>query len=138
MKPYRKQKLESAIHQMVSEVITQQLQDPRVSPLTTVTRVEVSGDLMVSKVYLSVLGGESEESRTLAAVRHAGGRIRSIVAHELAIRQCPEMQFYLDEGVRTARETLRLIEQNRRALEEKESRTRDTESTDEGSAGPDE
>ena len=77
-------------------------------------RVEISGDLQIARVYLTVPGGEAAERRTLAAVRHAGGYIQRMVASELTIRQCPELRFDIDERAKRVRETMQLLEANRR------------------------
>jgi ribosome-binding factor A len=104
----------SLVHEIVSDAISHRLQDPRVDVLTTVTRVEVSGDLLVAKVFLSVPGGDAIERRTLKAVRHAGGYLQRLVAEELTVRQCPELRFEVDTGAKQARRTLELLAENRR------------------------
>jgi len=111
---FRKERVASAVRDIVSEAIAHRLNDPRVAPMTTVTRVEMTGDLLVAKVYLSVPGDESAEGRTLAAVLHAGGFIRRIVARELSIRQCPELRFAIDEAAKGVRRTMALLDENRR------------------------
>lgn len=117
MKPYRKEKIESSIREIVSELLLRELQDPRVSSMTTVSRVEVTGDLSLAKVYISVLGTPTEERMSLAGLQHALPHFQRIVARELSIRQCPKLSFHVDKGMRNARETLRLIADNRRDLE---------------------
>ncbi len=114
MRPYRKEKVASVVHEIVSEAISQRLQDPRIDALTTVTRVEVSGDMLVAKVFLSIPGGDSVERLTLRAIQHAGGYIQRLVAQELNLRQCPELRFDLDSGVKVARRVLEILAENRR------------------------
>lgn len=113
MRSHRKEKVASVIRDIVSDTIAHRLQDPRIVALTTVTRVVVTGDLLVSKVYLSVHGGEAAERKTIAAIRHASGFIQRIVARELSIRQCPELRFEIDEAAKGTRKTLQLLEENR-------------------------
>jgi len=114
MRAYRKEKVSSVVHQIVSETIAHRLNDPRVAPLTTVTRVAMTGDLLVAKVYLSVPGDEATERRTLTAVRHASGYIQRMVARELPVRQCPELRFEIDAAVKGVRRTMELLAENRR------------------------
>ena len=116
MRPYRKEKLASVVRQVVSEAVVHKLSDPRISPLTTVTRVVMSPDLQIAKVYLSVQGGEAVERRTLRALRHAAGYLQRMVAGALQIRQCPELRIDLDQGVKEARKTMDLLAQH--SLEE--------------------
>lgn len=115
MRPYRKQKVANAVRHIVSEAIVHRMNDPRVAPLTTVTRVEVTGDLMIARVFLSVQGGEAVESRTLAAMQHAAGFIQRMLARELSLRQCPEIRFEIDEAAKLARRTMELLAENRRS-----------------------
>lgn len=114
MRPYRKERVASAIQVIVSEAIGRRLNDPRVARFTTVTRVEVSADLLVAKVFLSVLGDETEEAKTLRAIRHAGGYLQNFVARELNLRQCPELRFFVDAAAKEARRTLQLLDEIRR------------------------
>jgi ribosome-binding factor A len=114
MRPYRKERVASVVHTIVSEAIAHRMNDPRVEPLTTITRVEVTPDLLVAKVYLSVPGGQGPERKTLSALQHAAGYVQAIVARELNIRQCPELRFLIDEAWKGARHTLELLEENRR------------------------
>jgi len=111
---HRKQKIASVIRDIVSDAIHHRLQDPRIAMMTTVTRVEVTADLLISRVFLSVPGGAVEESKTLTAIRHAAGYIQRFVARELTLRQCPELRFEIDEALKGARRTLELLSENRR------------------------
>ena len=114
MRPYRKQKISSLIQQVVSEGVAFKLNDPRVSPLTTVTRVEMTPDLLIARVYLTVPGDASAERRTLQAIRHAGGYLQRMVAQALTMRQCPELRFEIDETSKAVRRTMEILAENRR------------------------
>ena len=114
MKPYRKEKVGSLVRDIVAEAVHHRIHDPRVVPFTTVTRVEMSSDLQIARIYLTVPGDEAAERRTLAGIRHAGGYIQRMVARELAIRQCPELRFEIDERAKRVQQTLQLLEENRR------------------------
>ena len=114
MRPYRKEKIASVVRQVVSEAIAQKLHDPRVDMLTTVTRVEMTDDLLVAKVFLTVTGGEATQRRTLQGVRNAGGYLQRQIAKELQIRHCPTLRFELDRQETGARRTHELLAENLR------------------------
>ena len=114
MRQYRREKVASTVHHVVSEAIVHRLNDPRVAPMTTVTRVELTRDLLIARVYLSVQGGNKVEGRTLTAMQHAAGYIQRMVASELSIRQCPELRFEIDESAKRIRQTMELLAENRR------------------------
>jgi len=111
---FRKERVAGAIQEVVSEAITRKINDPRLAPLTTVSRVTVSGDLMVATVYVTVAGDEAAERRSLAALRHARGFVQHLVAQEIDLRQCPELRFELDEVAKKVRETMQILDENRR------------------------
>ena len=114
MKRFRKERLGSVIRDVVAQAVQQKLNDPRVSPMTTVTRVEMSDDAQIAEVYFSVPGGDVEERKTLAAIKHAGGFLQRLVARELSIRQCPEIRFDIDERAKMVQQMMDLLEKNRR------------------------
>lgn len=114
MKSHRPERVASVVRDIVSQAIAHRLNDPRVAPLTTVTRVEMVGDLDIARIYLSVSGDAATERRTLQAIRHASGFIQRIVAREMVIRQCPMIQFEIDEAAKIAQETMNRMAENRR------------------------
>ena len=109
MRPYRIEKVASLVREIVSEAIATRLSDPRISSLTSVTRVEVSGDLQFADVYISVVGTEAEQRRTMAGLQHAAGRIQSLLARQIRMRQCPRLRFVPDYSIKRGMETIRLI-----------------------------
>ena len=88
MKPYRIEKVTSEVRSIVSDAISNRLQDPRIAPLTSVTRVEVSRDLESAKIYVSVFGSRSDETKTIEALQNAAGYIQKLLARSLPIRRC--------------------------------------------------
>jgi ribosome-binding factor A len=113
MRPYRKEKLASVVRAVVGEALLHRLQDPRIESLTTVTRVEVTSDLLIAKVFVSVHGDDAAERRTLQAMRHAAGFVQRMLARQLPVRHCPELRFEIDAGAKGARRTLELLDANR-------------------------
>lgn len=111
MKGYRPERVATIVRSVVSDAIANKLSDPRIAPLASVTRVEVSGDLEYAKVWISVLGEESVQQRTLAGLCSAAGYVQRLVGGELSIRHCPKLSFHLDTSLKKAAETIQLIEE---------------------------
>ena len=107
----RTEKVASTIRQVLSQSIATKLSDPRISEWVSVTRVEVSGDLMNAAVYVSVMGGEGEQTKCMAGLKHARGYLQSLLARKLTTRHCPQLRFVLDQGIKKQMETLELLEQ---------------------------
>lgn len=78
-------------------MIRTDVKDPRIG-FATVTHVEVAGDLQHAKVYISVLGSETEKQQTMDALMRAVGFIRGEVSRRLRLRVAPELIFRLDES----------------------------------------
>jgi ribosome-binding factor A len=96
------------IREIVSEVIIHELADPRLG-FITVTEVDVTADLRVATVRLSVLGDKADESLCLRAIESARGRIQAEVDSKLAMKITPRLKFQLEEGVKKSIEIARLI-----------------------------
>ena len=112
MSAYRTERVASVIQRVVGDALTHRLSDPRLSPLTSVTRVEVSGDLQFAKVRVSVMGSEPEQRKTMAGLNSALRFVQSLVARELQTRVCPRLSFHLDPSIKGALETNRLIDES--------------------------
>jgi len=111
MGQYRKERLASLIRTVTSTAIAHRLHDPRIEPLTTVTRVELSADMYVARVYVTVPGGEVAERRTETALQKASGYMRRMLAQELTIRHCPELSFGIDKTVKKVQRTMALLDE---------------------------
>ena len=116
MRHFRKERVANLIREIVSEALTRKLNDPRLEPLTTITRVEVTSDIMFAKVFLNVPGGTTAENKTLRAVQHATKFVQHLVAKELNIRTCPEIRFELDNSLKATRSIMDILDENRAEL----------------------
>jgi hypothetical protein len=47
-------------------------------------------------------------------MQHARGFVQRLVAQQIDLRQCPEIRFELDEVAKKVRETMLLLDENRR------------------------
>jgi ribosome-binding factor A len=102
----------SLIREVVSETIANKIQDPRVSQFVSVTRVEVTGDLQIAKVFISVMGSEGAERTTLRGLENARGLVQRAVARAVTARICPQIRFMVDGSIKKASEIIALIDAN--------------------------
>jgi ribosome-binding factor A len=91
----RLQRVGAAIQEALSAILREDLHDPRVG-FVTVTGVEVTADLQRARVHVSILGDAAHREASLAALVGARGFLRSRLAHVLALRRTPEIEFRLD------------------------------------------
>ena len=111
MKGHRPERVATIVRSVVSDAIATKLSDPRIAPMASVTRVEVSADLEYAKVWISVLGDDSGQRRTLAGLCSAAGYVQRLIGAQLSIRHCPKLSFHLDTSLKKAAETIRLIDE---------------------------
>lgn len=93
----RMQKIAEAIRQEASIIIHDKLKDPRLG-FVTVTRVEVTADLRLAKIYFSVLGKDEDYKKTKEALDSGLGFIRMLVAKRINLRIAPEIMFFEDRS----------------------------------------
>ena len=93
----RVERLADQVRVEVAEMISRALKDPRIG-FTTVTRVELSGDLHQARVLVSVLGNDEAQRLTLEGLSSARGYIRHEIGRRLRMRRAPEVTFALDHG----------------------------------------
>jgi ribosome-binding factor A len=92
-------RLNSLLKEVISEVITRDVRNPKVNPLVTVTRVEITADLHYAKVYISVIGAMAEKEQTIEALQSGAGFIAVLASKKVVMRHFPELTFKLDNSV---------------------------------------
>ncbi len=95
----RTERLNSLLKEVISEVIWKDVGHPKVSELVTVTSVEVTKDLAHAKVYISVIGSDTEKQDTLKALQSAAGFVAVLASKKVVLRHFPALTFKLDTGV---------------------------------------
>ena len=83
----------------LSELINNEIKDPRIAPMVSVVSVEVAPDLKTSKIYISVLGDLEAQENTLKGLKSAAPFLRSQLAHNLNMRNTPELTFIVDQSI---------------------------------------
>lgn len=89
------------IKKVISLAIMNDIKDPRISPMTMVTQVEVTRDLRYAKIYVSVMGSEEDKKETLKGLNSAKGFIRKEIGMNVNMRYTPEPVFELDTSLDT-------------------------------------
>jgi ribosome-binding factor A len=94
----RQARAAALVQEVVSELLFRRIKDPRIG-FVSVVKVDVTRDVSLAKVFVSVLGTAEEKEQTMQGLRSAQGLIRSEVAKALGMRRALEIQFVLDEGI---------------------------------------
>jgi ribosome-binding factor A len=99
MAKYRSGRINEEIKRELSDIIRNDIKDPRVSAMVSVTYVDVTKDLRYAKVYVSVFGSEEEKSNTLAALKSSSGFMRREIGSRVNLRHTPEIIIELDKSI---------------------------------------
>lgn len=127
-------RINTEVARELSEIV-RNLKDPRISPMTSIMRAEVTKDLKYCKVYVSVLGSDEERENTMRGLKSASGFIRNELARTVNLRNTPELIFESDTsieyGVRMSHLIDDVIAEDERKDQEKEIQEGNGDTSDE-------
>ena len=107
----RPDRVAEAIREEVATFLAEDAKDPRIVGLVTVTGVDVTRDLRHAKVFVSVMGSDTERRATLDGLDSVASHLRSRIGRALRLRVAPEIAFRLDESIARAARIEELLEQ---------------------------
>ena len=91
-------RINTQIQREISLILQNEVRDKDLR-MCTITAVETTNDLSISKVYVTFLGNCYDQKHRLAALERSKGFIRNLLAKKLKIRKCPELHFILDTSL---------------------------------------
>ena len=97
----------------IATFLANDVKDPRIIGLVTVTAVEVTRDLRHAKVFVSVLGSDVERAATFEGLDNVAPHLRGRVGRALRLRAAPEIEFRNDQSVAHAARIEQLLAQVR-------------------------
>lgn len=92
-------RINQEVQKELSTLIQREVKDPRIAPMTSVSAAEVAPDLKTAKIYISVFGTPEQKENTLKGLKNAAAFLRSQLAHNLNLRNTPELLFRLDDSI---------------------------------------
>ncbi len=100
----RLKRMADSVQRELADLIRQDLKDPRLGGLITISAVKVSADLGYADVYITVMGHElgdeqSEETykETLDVLNRASGFLRQELGRRIKTRVTPRLRFHYDK-----------------------------------------
>jgi ribosome-binding factor A len=94
----RPERVGQAIRDELSQLIARDVHDPGIG-FITLTRVTVTPDLQLARVYYSLLGDEKAQKETDRALHRASPFLRRQIAQRIRLRRVPELEFFYDKSV---------------------------------------
>lgn len=110
MNAKRSERVGDLILELVSQMLSREINDPRVG-VVTLTGAKVTGDLKHARVYFTILGEGQPKEEVLSGLKSATGFIRGKMARELKLRYAPSLEFIHDETHATAQRIEKLLRQ---------------------------
>lgn len=98
MKNLRIKRLSSDIQRYVSDIIRNELKDPRLEGLLSITGCDVTSDLSYAKLYFSYLGSKDKDE-IMTVLKEKNSFIRKNLAGKLSVRHVPELILQWDTSI---------------------------------------
>ena len=116
----RKERLSEEIKKITSNIIRNELRDPRIAPITSITDVEVTKDLSYATIFISVLGSVEERDNTIDALTKSSSFVRREVGKKIKARHTPEIIFKVDDSIEKGLKMHSMIDKVMKSDEEDE------------------
>jgi ribosome-binding factor A len=92
-------RLSEEMRKVISNIIQNEIKDPRIPMLTSVTKVDVTKDLRYAKIFVSVLGNDEQKQKCIEGLKSASGYIRKETGSKIKMRYTPELIFEIDNSI---------------------------------------
>jgi ribosome-binding factor A len=104
----RPERIGEEIRQEVSQLLARDVRDPGIG-FITLTRVTVSPDLQIARVYYTELGDEKTRKDTKRALERVTPFLRRHIGQRIRLRRVPEIVFHFDAGVENQERIERIL-----------------------------
>ena len=95
----RPERVAERIKRETAEILENELRDPRLHGIVSVTDVEITPDLSMARIFVSTLAEGDAREQILKALSSAAGFVRRRLAPRLGLREVPEVRFLLDTSI---------------------------------------
>ena len=94
----RMNRVDEQLKEEISKIISQELSDPKLTGMISVSNVKTTPDLRYARVFVTMLGCKSQKEN-LAILKKSSGYIRTLIAKRVNLRITPELVFEFDESI---------------------------------------
>jgi ribosome-binding factor A len=101
VKQQRQARIDAEVQRAVAAIIDRDLKDPRLG-FVTVTRCEISSDMMTCKVFVSIIGDRHVARQSMDALQSASRYVRGELGNVVKLRHTPELTFIEDRSTEKA------------------------------------
>jgi len=94
----RSKRISDLLKEEISLIICNELKNPKISGIITITNVELSQDLSIAKVFVSILDSEEKKKEIFQALLKSKGFIKKLLSSRIEIRKLPDIKFEEDNS----------------------------------------
>jgi ribosome-binding factor A len=123
---YRPDRVADQIRAEISVMLAREVHDPGIG-FITVTRVEMSPDLLLARVYYTTIGSDSQRRDTVKALQRAIPFLKYQIGKRLRLRRVPVLEFFFDKSVEHQARVEQLIQEIHEADAERADTNHDPE-----------
>ena len=98
MSKYRIERINETIKEVLSEIVLNDIKDPRVG-LVTIVSVSVARDLATARVHFSVMGDQEQRDMSMKILKGASGFMRHAIASAIDVQHAPELRWVYDDSL---------------------------------------
>ena len=106
----RLQKVSRVIKEELSRIIREEMNDPRLG-LVSIVDVEMTPDLKIAHIYVSVYGEPEEQANSMNALSSASRFLRGELGKQVEMRHTPELHFHQDRSIERGSRIFALLKQ---------------------------
>ena len=107
---FRPDRLGDQIRSEISHLLAREVHDPGIG-FITITRVSVTADLQIARIYYTTLATDAARTDTARALTRVTPFLRRQVAGRLRLRRVPELEFRFDQSVEQHERIERIIQE---------------------------
>ncbi len=126
---FRADRVADQIRAEISQMLAREVHDPGIG-FITITRVQVSPDLQLARVYYTTIGTESQRKATAQALRRAMPFLHYQIGKRMRLRRVPVLEFFFDKSVEHQARVEQLIQEIHEADAERAATNHDPEPTE--------
>jgi len=104
----RLQRITKLLKEEISRIIREEINDPRLG-FVSITDIEMTPDLRIAHIYVSVYGTPEEQEATIGVLVRASRFLRGELGKQVEMRYTPELHFYLDRSIERGAHVFELL-----------------------------
>lgn len=108
----RPERVADSIRQEITTLLTRTVQDPGIG-FVTITRVKVTADLQLARVFYTTMGDDKTKKETAKALERVKPFLRRQISQRIQLRRAPELEFRYDESIADLDNVERLLQEVR-------------------------